>query len=292
MSRDQVPTAKQARFIAEYLKDLNGSDAAVRAGYRPSSARHTASRLLQQGPIKAAVQQLQAQQLEKVRITAEGVLEQLRRIAFFDIRDIYEESIGESRDGTEGSSIQWRMKHPADWPAEARTALASYDSVIRNIEAGDALVDTVLKVKLESKLTALELLAKHLNLLTERSEDIRELRITWLAPEPPPPAVEVVDSNGAPSLTQGSRTLPSRTEEEMGFDKAPGAPSERTRSSSFSDSSAEPSSSVHRSSPPSDDDPMDAEEQAIQTAMEEYGMGRAAVLRLLPELRPAKTLRR
>jgi len=115
MSPERLPTAKQARFIAEYLKDLNGSDAAVRAGYGRSSARATASRLLQKSYIKSEVQRLQAAQLEKAGITAEGVLEQLRRIAYFDPATIYDD--------------QGYLKHTKDWPATARTALSSYDTV-------------------------------------------------------------------------------------------------------------------------------------------------------------------
>ena len=34
---------KQRRFIAEYLKDGNGTQAAIRAGYAPKNARITAS---------------------------------------------------------------------------------------------------------------------------------------------------------------------------------------------------------------------------------------------------------
>ena len=39
-------TAKQARFVEEYLVDLNGTQAAIRAGYSPKTAAATASRLL------------------------------------------------------------------------------------------------------------------------------------------------------------------------------------------------------------------------------------------------------
>ena len=89
MMREPVLTGKQARFVAEYLKDLNGSEAAVRAGYTLLSARHTASRLLAKPHIKAEVRRLQAEHLGKVGYTAESVMEQLRRIAFFDVAAIY-----------------------------------------------------------------------------------------------------------------------------------------------------------------------------------------------------------
>jgi phage terminase small subunit len=39
-------TAKQTRFIDEFLVDSNGAAAAVRAGYAPGSAKVAASRML------------------------------------------------------------------------------------------------------------------------------------------------------------------------------------------------------------------------------------------------------
>jgi phage terminase small subunit len=39
-------TPKQLRFVEEYLKDLNGTQAAIRAGYSARTAAVQASRLL------------------------------------------------------------------------------------------------------------------------------------------------------------------------------------------------------------------------------------------------------
>ncbi|MFC1551159.1 terminase small subunit [Candidatus Latescibacterota bacterium] len=41
-------TPKQERFVWEYLKDLNATQAAIRTGYSPKSARKQGSRLLTQ----------------------------------------------------------------------------------------------------------------------------------------------------------------------------------------------------------------------------------------------------
>lgn len=48
-------TAKQQRFVSEYLIDSNGTQAAIRAGYSAKTAQEQASRLLSQVMVAAAV---------------------------------------------------------------------------------------------------------------------------------------------------------------------------------------------------------------------------------------------
>ena len=45
-------TPKQERFCQEYMKDLNGTQAAIRAGYSKETARQQAQRLLTKVYIK------------------------------------------------------------------------------------------------------------------------------------------------------------------------------------------------------------------------------------------------
>lgn len=47
---------KQNRFVSEYLVDLNGAGAAVRAGFSKRSARQIASQLLSKHDIRTQVQ--------------------------------------------------------------------------------------------------------------------------------------------------------------------------------------------------------------------------------------------
>ena len=46
---------KQAKFIAEYTKDLNATQAAIRAGYSPRSAYSQGQRLLKKAEVQAAM---------------------------------------------------------------------------------------------------------------------------------------------------------------------------------------------------------------------------------------------
>jgi hypothetical protein len=49
---------KHAAFVREYIKDYNGAQAAIRAGYPKSRARKTASEILTRPEVKAEVQRL------------------------------------------------------------------------------------------------------------------------------------------------------------------------------------------------------------------------------------------
>lgn len=49
--------AKQKKFVDEYIKDLNATQAALRAGYAKKSARQQANRMLTKDHIKSAIQE-------------------------------------------------------------------------------------------------------------------------------------------------------------------------------------------------------------------------------------------
>ena len=70
-----ISTAKQARFIEEYLVDANGAAAAVRAGYAPGSAKVAASRMLSKdNPVRRAIQARQDADSERLGVSRSQVL--------------------------------------------------------------------------------------------------------------------------------------------------------------------------------------------------------------------------
>lgn len=77
-----MSTAKQQRFIAEYLVDLNATQAAIRAGYKKQSAKVTGCRLLTKANIKAAIEARRRTLADKTEVTQERVITELARIAF------------------------------------------------------------------------------------------------------------------------------------------------------------------------------------------------------------------
>ena len=72
---------KQARFAAEYLKDCNATQAAIRAGYAAKNADVTGSRLLGNVGVAAAVAAGQKRVASKLDLSAEKVLADIARIA-------------------------------------------------------------------------------------------------------------------------------------------------------------------------------------------------------------------
>lgn len=72
---------KVARFVAEYVIDLNGKQAAIRAGYSPRTAESQASRLLSNAKVKSAVASAKRKIASKLELTAEKVLADIERIS-------------------------------------------------------------------------------------------------------------------------------------------------------------------------------------------------------------------
>lgn len=72
---------KQKRFVAEYLIDLNATQAAIRAGYSAKTANEQGSRLLAKSNIAKAVADGAQKRIAKAEITAKDVLEGLHREA-------------------------------------------------------------------------------------------------------------------------------------------------------------------------------------------------------------------
>ena len=71
----QTLTAKQQRFVAEYLVDGNGARAALAAGYGPAGAKVTAHRLTHANrAVEAEIRARQALDSQRLQIDREGVI--------------------------------------------------------------------------------------------------------------------------------------------------------------------------------------------------------------------------
>lgn len=77
---------QQMRFVTEYLKDCNGKQAAIRAGYAPRSAEVQASRLLSLDKVQ---NEIKARQTE-LRKREESVSERIRRRLWEESEDYSE----------------------------------------------------------------------------------------------------------------------------------------------------------------------------------------------------------
>lgn len=73
-------TPKQERFVEEYLVDLNGTQAAIRAGYSPKTANEQASAMLAKPSIQEAVQAQRAKVSERTMRTVDDVMADIGRV--------------------------------------------------------------------------------------------------------------------------------------------------------------------------------------------------------------------
>ena len=74
-------TPKQEKFCLEYVKDLNGTQAAIRAGYSEKTARSTAAEYLAKPNIKERVQELKESSRGRAIITMDDIRKGVADIA-------------------------------------------------------------------------------------------------------------------------------------------------------------------------------------------------------------------
>jgi phage terminase small subunit len=156
-------TPKQERFVAEYLIDLNATQAAIRAGYSEKTAYVIGHENLSKPEISAALAAAQQKRAERTEITQDRVLQELARIAFFDLRKLYRE------DGS--------LKAMHELDDDAAAVLAGVDVVEMaggaKIDAGEGISHVPMytkKTKIPDKVAALGLAMRHLGMLKDKTE--------------------------------------------------------------------------------------------------------------------------
>ncbi|OJF92075.1 terminase [Rhizobium sp. 58] len=141
-------TPKQRLFVAEYLKDLNATQAAIRAGYSEKTAYAQGARLLTNAEIAAAIDHAKIERSEKTKIDANWVLDRLALEAEADIADIYYE------DGA--------VKPVHEWPKIWRQGLVAgiKHQELRDSE-GNRTGEFIVDVKISDRIRRIELIGKH-----------------------------------------------------------------------------------------------------------------------------------
>lgn len=152
-------SAKQNMFCIEYLVDLNGTQAAIRAGYSKKTAKAQACELLKKPEIMERINELKAERERKTKVTAEKIVKELARIAFFDIRKLYDEN--------------GNLKEVKDLDEDTARAIGGIDVGLE--KTSENVSDYVKKIKTIDKKGALELLGKHLAMFTENINHTGEL---------------------------------------------------------------------------------------------------------------------
>ena len=164
---------RQTRFVQEYLIDLNGTQSAIRAGYSKKTAANIAEENLRKPQIKSAIQVAMEARAKATEITAEKVLREIALVAFQNMADFCHVD--------ESGMVQ---PYPLDTLQDGASRVIKKvreKRVIRTVKGtkgrpdGDQILDSTYEFELYDKVKSLELLARHLGLLHDKTElDIKQ----------------------------------------------------------------------------------------------------------------------
>lgn len=143
-------TPKQARFVEEYLIDLNAAAAARRAGYSARRSEVIGYENLTKHDVQAAIEVAQRERSVRTGVTADRVIQEIARIAFADPRSV----MAWGSDGV--------MPRESSELTDDEAAAVSEVSQTVTKDGGS------MRVKMHSKTDALDKLCKHLGLYNER----------------------------------------------------------------------------------------------------------------------------
>lgn len=145
---------KQELFILEYLSDFNATQAAIRVGYSQKSAYSTGVRLLKSPKVQAALDAEIAKRAENSKVTQERIVEELAKIAFLDPRRFYD--------------VAGNLIPVCKLPPDVAAALSSIE--VQQVGSVGGVLTEVKKFKAIDKLGALNTLARHLGMLTDKTQ--------------------------------------------------------------------------------------------------------------------------
>ncbi|MEI6287718.1 MAG: terminase small subunit [Bacillota bacterium] len=141
----------QERFCEEYLVDYNAYQATMRAGYSPKNCTSQSARLMKNPDVQAYIAVRQAKTSRRLGIAQERILNEVAKVAFFNITDVVDED-GKLKEGV---------------AREDTAAIACFKIKSSNLKNGSSVER---EIKLADKLAALELLMKYLGMLDKKVE--------------------------------------------------------------------------------------------------------------------------
>ncbi|GLX68316.1 terminase small subunit [Paenibacillus glycanilyticus] len=151
-------TAKQQRFVEEYLIDLNATQAAIRAGYSINTAAAIGYENLGEADVSAAIQQAIAERSKRTQITADRVLKEYANIAFSNMTDFLKVEERTGRDEV-GNPIYYKTVTILNTESIDKDKVRAI-SEIKQTRDG-------ITIKLHDKIGALDSIARHLGMFKE-----------------------------------------------------------------------------------------------------------------------------
>lgn len=145
---------RQKKFCYEYVVDFNGAQAAMRAGYSKKTAHVQASQLLALPHVEKFLSGLMKKIEPDIRATADRVVKELSRMAFYDPADFFKRL-------PNGKLV---MKDIDELTPDQRAAVAEFDP-----KKG--------VMKMCGKESALDKLGRHFKLFTDMNEHIHSFTV-------------------------------------------------------------------------------------------------------------------
>lgn len=150
----EILTKRDKLFAVEYLIDMDAKNAAIRAGYSPSTAAKASEWIRDKNPTKPKLKQLVeckfAERSSRTAITADRVLIELAKIAFADPSDLIDPDSGE---------IIYNPPH-------------NVTAAIASVRIRTTPTATDREIRMTDKTRALELLGKHLGMFAENANGV------------------------------------------------------------------------------------------------------------------------
>ena len=192
-------TAKQQRFVDEYLIDLNATQAAIRAGYSEKTARSISNENMTKPDIQAAIEKGMQARSGRVEITQDMVLRELAKIGFSDIRKVVR--WGE----TQVRMVDGEDDGPEDMVPYHGLALIDSAEIDDNTAGAIAEVSQGkegLKVKLHDKKGALVDIGRHLGMFTAPGHAALDAELKRLELEKRRAELKLIEKGGGNSNAQ------------------------------------------------------------------------------------------
>lgn len=140
-----------------------------RGGKRPGAGMPKGYKTAAVAAREAGQREAIAKVQEEAKLTAERVLAELSLHSFANVQDLFDE--------------QGNLRPIHTLTREQAACISSLEVIKKNAQAGDGQTDIVHKVKVWDKIKALEMLAKHFALLTEKVEHSGGIDVRWSTEE-------------------------------------------------------------------------------------------------------------
>lgn len=201
---EQGLTELQERFCQEFIIDLKGKASAMRAGYSEKTAAVKACRMLRQKKIQDRIAHLKNMRMRQTGMTQKEVLREWAVIGTFNAKELF--------------TPEGKPKLPSEWSDEIGHAVSGFKvkRINRRVykvnedtpeEEEVTYIEDVIEVKLNDKHTALNNMAKHLNMYREDNEGKGLKTVTeileHLKPTVGPPGENDAAGNGVSLLPGG-----------------------------------------------------------------------------------------